>query len=90
VSKMPEALLMAGRLLEAERYTQGARVATQVAAAAELRRQHAEIERLRQENRLWYSRAVALFWKGDAGGITLERIQSAAKEIDAALQEVKP
>jgi hypothetical protein len=58
--------------------------------AAELRRQHAEIERLRQENRLWYSRAVALFWKGDAGGITLERIQSAAKEIDAALQEVKP
>ena len=58
--------------------------------AAELRRQHAEIKRLRQENRLWYSRAVALFWKGDAGGITLERIQSAAKEIDAALQEVKP
>jgi hypothetical protein len=37
---MPEALLMAGRLLEAERYTQGARVATQVDAAAELRRQH--------------------------------------------------
>ena len=59
-------------------------------AATELRRQHAEIERLRQENRLWYSRAVALFWKGDAGNITLERIQSAAKEIDAALQEVKP
>jgi hypothetical protein len=46
VSKMPEALLMAGRLREAERYTQGARVATQVAAADELRRQHAEIERL--------------------------------------------
>ncbi len=41
MSKMPEALLMAGRLLEAERYTQGARVATQVAAAAELRRLHA-------------------------------------------------
>ncbi len=59
-------------------------------AAAELRRLYAEIERLRQENRLWYSRAVALFWKGDAGNITLERIQSAAKEIDAALQEVKP
>jgi hypothetical protein len=59
-------------------------------AAAELRRQHAEIERLRQENRLWYSRAVALFWKGDAGNITLERIQSAEKEIDAALQEVNP
>ena len=59
-------------------------------SAAELRRQHAEIERLRQENRLWYSRAVALFWKGDAENITLERIQSAAKEIDAALQEVQP
>jgi len=40
VSEMPKALLMAGRLLEAERYTQGARVATQVAAAAELRRLH--------------------------------------------------
>jgi len=41
VSKMPEALLIAGRLLEAERYTQGARVATQVRAAAKLRRLHA-------------------------------------------------
>ena len=41
MSEMPKALLMAGRLREAERYTQGARVATQVAAAAELRRLHA-------------------------------------------------
>jgi hypothetical protein len=46
VSAMPKALLMAGRLLEAERYTQGARVATQVAAADELRRLHAEVVRL--------------------------------------------
>jgi hypothetical protein len=41
---------MAGRLREAERYTQGARVATQVAAAAELRRLHAEVEALKLEN----------------------------------------
>ncbi len=50
MSKMPKALLIAGRLLEAERYTQGARVATQVAAAAELRRLHAEVEALKLEN----------------------------------------
>ena len=50
VSVMPKALLMAGRLREAERYTQGARVATQVAAAAELRRLHAEVEALKLEN----------------------------------------
>ncbi len=50
MSVMPKALLMAGRLREAERYTQGARVATQVAAAAELRRLHAEVEALKLEN----------------------------------------
>jgi hypothetical protein len=85
VSTQPEALRLADALEASVVYGYD-----DTAAAAELRRQHAEIERLRQENRLWYSRAVALFWKGDAGGITLERIQSAAKEIDAALQEVQP
>jgi hypothetical protein len=60
---MPEALLMAGRLLEAERYTQGARVATQVRAAAELRRLHSVnaelLEALRQSADLaeyWFLR----------------------------------
>jgi hypothetical protein len=85
VSEQPEALRLADLVDHGSVSTQIERE-----VADELRRQHAEIERLRQENRLWYSRAVALFWKGDAGGITLERIQSAAKEIDAALQEVKP
>ena len=47
-----------------------------------------ENERLREENRLWYSRAVALFWRGDSSKITVGRLQLAAKEIDAALQEV--
>lgn len=61
-------------------------------AAAELRRQHEEIERLRDENRLWKSRCIALVWKGDTDNITAGRLQSAAKEIDAALrrEEVKP
>lgn len=43
-------------------------------------------ERLREENRLWHSRAVALFWKCDTDNITVGRLQSAAKEIDAALR----
>lgn len=46
-----------------------------------------ENERMREENRLWYSRAVALFWRGDSDNITVGRLQLAAKEIDAALQE---
>jgi len=46
----------------------------------------AENERLREENRLWYSRAVALFWKCDTDNITVARLQSAAKEIEAALR----
>jgi hypothetical protein len=46
-----------------------------------------ENERMREENRLWYSRAVALFWRGDSENITVGRLQLAAKEIDAALQE---
>ena len=48
----------------------------------------AENKRLREENRLWYSRAVALFWRGDSDNITVGRLQLAAKEIDAALKEV--
>ena len=55
-------------------------------AADKFRRLHAENERLREENRLWYSRAVALFWKCDTDNITAGRLQSAAKEIDAALR----
>lgn len=57
-------------------------------SATELAVLHAEIERLREENRLWYSRAVALFWKGDSDNITVGRLQLAAKEIDAVLKEV--
>ena len=57
-------------------------------SATELAVLHDEIERLREENRLWYSRAVALFWRGDSDNITVGRLQLAAKEIDAALQEV--
>ena len=57
-------------------------------SATDLAVLHDEIERLREENRLWYSRAVALFWRGDSDNITAARLQLAAKEIDAALQEV--
>ena len=45
-----------------------------------------ENERLREENRLWKSRCIALVWKGDTDNITAGRLQSAAKEIDAALR----
>ena len=58
-------------------------------SATELAVLHDEIERLREENRLWYSRAVALFWRGDSDNITVGRLQLAAKEIDAALKEDK-
>ena len=57
-------------------------------SATDLAVLHDEIERLREENRLWYSRAVALFWRGDSDNITVGRLQLAANEIDAALQEV--
>lgn len=53
---------------------------------AELERMKDENERLQEENRLWYSRACALFWKGHSDNITVGRLQSAAKEIDAALR----
>ena len=57
-------------------------------SATELAVLHDEIKRLREENRLWYSRAVALLWRGDSDNITVGRLQLAAKEIDAVLQEV--
>ena len=105
MSEKPEALALADAISYPD-------VPLGIEAAAELRRQHeeierltkenerlrdelrqssiditrAEVERLREENRLWYSRAVALFWKCDTDNITVARLQSAAKEIEAALR----
>ena len=80
MSEMPKALLMAGRLLEAERYTQGARVATQVAAAAELRRLHAanaEMLAVLKEIMSWEENEQALWAKK-------------ARAAIARAEEVKP
>ena len=82
MSEKPEALRLADAL---ECFSGNYRFVSHK-AAAELRNLHAENERLREENRLWYSRAVALFWKCDTDNITVGRLQSAAKEIDAALR----
>lgn len=85
MNEKPEALRLAERIDLRDYYDFDAALHCPD-AAIQLRRLHAENERLREENRLWYSRAVALFWKCDTDNITVGRLQSAAKEIDAALR----
>ena len=89
MSKMPEALLMAGRLLEAERYTQGARVATQVRAAAELRRLHAVNAELLGELQN-IANADPRKWDAEVSNQFQKWAQNRARAAIAKAEEVKP